>query len=102
MPAQARRGPDFGNLRTWNSSNLETTKISKMEILKIHVAQNVGKVWISRKKNFPAIFGAISGNFLHGTKTQMQKGTNIFLGGPMAIASGDPSSIECPSETDAS
>ena len=32
-----------------------------MNILKIqiHVAQNVGKVWISQKKTFPAPFGAI-------------------------------------------
>ena len=27
---------------------------------------DVGKVWISRKKNFPAPFGAIPGNFLRG------------------------------------
>ena len=34
--------------------------------IKIRVAQNVGKVWISRKKNLPAPFGAIPGNFLCG------------------------------------
>ena len=39
-----------------------------MEIIQIQttVAQNVGKVWISRKNNFPAPFHAISGNFPHG------------------------------------
>ena len=52
-----------GNPEIWNP-----TKISEMEILKIqiHVAQNVDKVWISRKKNLPTPFGAIPGNFLHG------------------------------------
>ena len=41
-----------------------------MKVLKIqiHVTQNVGKVWIDRKKTFPAPFGAIPGNFLHGPK----------------------------------
>ena len=43
-----------------------------MKILKIriHVAQNVGKVWISRKKNLPAPFGAIPGNFLRGPENR--------------------------------
>ena len=57
-----------------------------MKILKfqIHVAQNVGKVWISRKNTFPAPFGAISGNFLHGPKkSKIGKSFAIFLGGPM-------------------
>ena len=36
-------------------------KMEKIKILKIQIrsAQNVGKVWISRKKNLPALFGAI-------------------------------------------
>ena len=36
-------------------------KIPKTKILKIQIrsAQNVGKVWISRKKILPALFGAI-------------------------------------------
>ena len=32
---------------------------------KIRSAQNVGEVWISPEKNFPAPFGAIPGHFLH-------------------------------------
>ena len=36
-------------------------KMEKIKILKIQIrsAQNVGKVWISRKKILPALFGAI-------------------------------------------
>ena len=59
-----------------------------MEILKIkiRVAQNVGKIWISREKILLAPFGAISGKFLHGPEKYK---TNeyflpIFLGGPLA------------------
>ena len=44
--------------------NLESTKFPNMKILKIKIrsAQNVGKVWISRrkqKKKLPALFGTI-------------------------------------------
>ena len=41
----------------------------------IHVAQHVGKVWISQKNNFPTPFGAIPGHFLNGPKkiTKMSK-----------------------------
>ena len=47
---------------------LGAQKIPKIKILKIkiRVAQNVGKVWISRKKQLPAPIGAVPGNFLHG------------------------------------
>ena len=53
-----------------------------MKILKIqiHVAQNVGKVWISRKNTFPAIqaiFSMERKNHKHGKRLP------IFLGGPM-------------------
>ena len=41
------------------------------QISKIHVAQNVGKVWTSRKKSFPAPFEAIPGNFFHGPKNNV-------------------------------
>ena len=34
--------------------------------MKIRSAQNVGKVFISRKKTFPAPFGALPGHFLRG------------------------------------
>ena len=45
-------------------------QIPKIEILKIQIcsAQNVGKVWISRKKVLLALFGAIPGHFFHGPK----------------------------------
>ena len=57
-----------GNLGTWKSGNLGSRKIPKIKILKIKIrsVQNVGKVWISRKKNLPAPFGAIPGHFLRG------------------------------------
>ena len=74
-PAQAQPGARF-----WKSGDLEILKfriqtISKMKILKIRIrsAQNVGKVWIGQKNTFPAPFGAIPGNFLHGPK----KSTNL-------------------------
>ena len=53
--AKAPPGPDFGNLGTWESKNVESKKISKIKVLKIqiHVAQNVGKVWIGWQKNLP-------------------------------------------------
>ena len=64
--AQARaHGPKLGA-----SQKFGTPKIPKIKILKIkiRVAQNVGKVWISRKKNLLAPFGALPGNFLRGPK----------------------------------
>ena len=61
-----------GNLGNWRSGGLEiqkfgVQKIKKIKILKIQIrsAQNVGKVWISRKKILPALFGAIPGYFFH-------------------------------------
>ena len=57
-----------GNLKSgiWRSVDLEiqkfgVQKIKKIKILIIQIrsAQNVGKVWISRKKMLPALFGAI-------------------------------------------
>ena len=46
--------------------------------IQIRSAQNVGKVWISRKKNFPAPFHTMS---VHGPKnTKIQN--SCFLGGP--------------------
>ena len=65
---------DFGNLEIWGPGNPEILrfgdleiqkfgiqKIKKIKSLKIQIrsAQNVGKVWISRKKILPALFGAI-------------------------------------------
>ena len=61
--------------RFWKSGDLEIQKfgiqqIKKIKSLKIQIrsAQNVGKVWISRKKILPALFGAILGHFFHGPK----------------------------------
>ena len=56
-------GPSWAQAR-----NLGPKKIQKIKILKIKicVAQNVDKVWISRKNQLLAPFGAISGKFFHG------------------------------------
>ena len=58
----------------WKCGDLEihkfgVQKIKKIKILKIQFrsAKNVGKVWISRKKNILlAPFAAIPGHFIHG------------------------------------
>ena len=52
-PAQISEIWEPGNPESW-----DPTKSQKMEILKnqIHVTQNVGKVWISRKQNPPDPF----------------------------------------------
>ena len=54
----------------WKSGKFEIQKITKIQNLEIKIrsAQNVGKVWISRKKQLPAPFGAIWGNFSMGRK----------------------------------
>ena len=59
-PSRAQAGP---KPEIW-----DPTKKKKIEILKItiRVAQNVGKVWISRKKNLLAPFGALWAQFLRG------------------------------------
>ena len=70
----AASGPKPGpKLEIWKSGtqksgNLRSKKIQKIKILKIKIrsAQNVGKVWISRKKILLAPFGAIWANFLRG------------------------------------
>ena len=51
---------EFGDLGPGNQE-IWVQKIKKMKILKIQIrsAQNVGKVWISRKEILPALFGAI-------------------------------------------
>ena len=60
--------PDFLRFGDLEIQNFGIQKIKKMKSLKnqIRSAQNVGKVWISRKKILPALFGAISGHFFHG------------------------------------
>ena len=61
-----------GNPEFWDLEiqNFGIQKMKKIKVLKnqIHSAQNVGKVWISRKKILPAPFGAIPCHFLHGPK----------------------------------
>ena len=69
--AQARaqaRFLEFWKSGTWKSGNLGSQKIQKIKIFEIQIrsAQNVGKVWISRKKNLPAAFGALWAQFLRG------------------------------------
>ena len=43
----------FGDLGTWKSGNWGSNKLKKIKNLKIQIrsAQNVGRVWISRKNN---------------------------------------------------
>ena len=62
-----------GNPEIWRSGDLEiqkfgVQKFKNIKFLRIQIrsAQNVGKVWISRKKILLALFGAIQGHFLHG------------------------------------
>ena len=85
---------DFGNLEIWGPGNPEILrfgdleiqnfgiqKIQKIKSLKnqIRSAQNVGKVWIRRKKILPALFGAIPGHFFHGLeKSKKYKILPIF------------------------
>ena len=69
-PGPAWPKPDLGQIgEIWEPGNPEIwdPKKSQKKNLKIqiHVAQNVGKVWISRK-TFTTPFGAIAGNFVHG------------------------------------
>ena len=61
--------------------NYDEDKLLKIQI---RSAQNVGKVWTSRKKKLPAPFGAIPGHFSMDQKTSnLAKCLPIFLGGPM-------------------
>ena len=88
--AQAQPGP-AKVLEIWGPGNPELfyPQHQKNNILKIQIcsAKNVGNVWISQKKTFPAPFGAIPGKVFHGPEknkqTQKQKKLYIFLGGPM-------------------
>ena len=89
---------DFGNLEIWGPENPEILrfgdleiqnlgiqKIKKMKSLKIQIrsAQNVGKVWISWKKNLPAPFGAIFS--MDRTNIQKKRKCCLFpLGGALA------------------
>ena len=61
--------PKLKKFRTWKPGNVESQK-NNLQIIKIeiHVAQNVGQVWISRKKKLQAPFHAISSHFIHGPR----------------------------------
>ena len=93
-PGQARPSPSFAQARfleiwksgTWKSGNLGSKKIQKLKILKIEirVAQNVGKVWISRKKSSWPHFMPFQSIFC--VSRENRKNAHIlpiFLGGPM-------------------
>ena len=78
---------ESGNPEIWKSGiqNKYNTQLNILKI-KIRVTQNVGKVWIRRKKQLPVPFGAISGQFFHGLKKRKTKNAcvvAVFLGGPM-------------------
>ena len=52
---------EYGDQGTWKSRNLGSNESKKNKLLNIQIrsAQNVGKVWISRKEILLALFGAI-------------------------------------------
>ena len=80
------RGAKVGG-PTWGpSQKFGTQKIKKIKILKINIrsAQNVGKVWISRKKSSWAHLGPSGPIFCVGRKNRKNAEIlPIFLGGPM-------------------
>ena len=63
----AQAGPKWGP-RWAQAKILGPNKIQKTKILKIKIrsAQNVGNIFLSRKKTFPAPFGALWAQFLRG------------------------------------
>ena len=98
-PAQARF-LEIWNLEIWKFGIQKIPKI-KIPKLKIHVAQNVGKVWISRKNPPGPIWGHLGPIFPWAGKIQKtRKVLPIFLGGPMGPIHplwpiGRPSRISC-------
>ena len=60
-------GPSWAQARNLGPKKNKKTKILK---IKIRVAQNVGKVWISRKKNLPAPLGPSQAFFCVGRKNR--------------------------------
>ena len=72
------------NLVVHLESRQPNTNISNLKI-KIRVAQNVGKVWISTEKNLLTLFHAISDNFSMGQKhTKHAYELPMAFGGPLA------------------
>ena len=76
-----------GNLETWGPGNPEIwgpQNQKKNFKIQIRSAQNVGKVWISRKKSSRPYFGPSEAIFSMDRKNQKHaKKMPIFLGGPM-------------------
>jgi len=84
----------FGN---WKSGKLRSKKIQKITILKIKIrsAQNVGKVWISRKKSSWPHLGPSGPIFCVGRENPKNvKCLLIFLGGPMGPPLWSPPMID--------
>ena len=86
----AQAGPKWAQAR-----NLGPQKIQKIKILKIQIrsAQNVGKVWISRKKSSWAHLGPSGHIFCVGRKNKKKK--PIFLGGPIGRPCCFPPLVGC-------
>merc|ERR1712167_488002 len=94
-PGPARPGPSLAQARfleiwksgAWKPGNLDSKKIPKIRILKINIrsAQNVGKIWISRKKSSWPHLGLFQAIFSMGRKhAQIAYVLSFFLGGSMA------------------
>ena len=87
--AQARaQAREIWKSGTQKSGNLRSKKIQKIQILKIKIrsAQNVGKVWISRKKILLTPFGPIWAHFLRGPKNRCQPIFPWWAHGPLLLS----------------
>ena len=92
-PSWAQAGPKLGpsqisgNLEIWDLEiwKFGIPKIQKLKVLKIkiRVAQNVRKVWISRKKTSWPHFMPFQAFVCMGRKNQRKKNAGMLLGGPM-------------------
>ena len=78
-PTWAQLGPKWVGPSWVQARNLGPKEIQKIKTLKIkiRVAQNVGKVWISSQKILLAPFGAIWDHFLRGP--EKSENLNFFL-----------------------
>ena len=75
--------PEFWNLEIWKFGIQQIPKIKILKI-KIRSAQNVGKVWVSRKKSSWPHLGPSGPIFCAGRKNPKNAQIlPIFLGGPM-------------------
>ena len=54
---------------------LRPKQIQKIKVIKIKIrsAQNISKIFLSRKKTFPAPFGALPANFLRGPEKSKKR-----------------------------